>query len=520
MTRWPANLSRSTLLALTVTVVSSVASAQATYDLVYTPLPPGYDEGFCVGINNFDDAVGVNQALGVAPRSFLFVNGVMTEIKPFDFVANAYVPCDNAARDINDAGTIIGDRVPTGLTVLKPYKLDGTLGSGGSLTTYLMSQPTQLGYGLKINNNGVFGVTSRRTEFGSNWRNLLMTGPETFVDATGTTASGYNSGSLTDISETGTVISYTSNPQGGYSTQTVLANGTLVPNGSAWFMQGLSPNGLWRVGFDLGNVPILSSAVPPNNGQGIGLPRPGNLAYQPRDMNDADEIIGIVYVGSSILPVIWRNRTTAPERLSDIIDPALAAGRTDWRLVDINACGVIVGFARTTDGKWRGFVATPKGGFDLQLYINDYMGNYADRTAKVELLSSNGSTVLVSSPRRMNALGEFTFPSTRTGGFQLRIKPDGCLSRVHTTALVPPFRTYVGVQYTPGDIDNDNEISILDYLSLSAYFERNSTDGLSPAWTQKDASGIRPKDADIDGDGEVSILDYLRLSAAFGQSGQ
>jgi hypothetical protein len=237
-------------------------------------------------------------------------------------------------------------------------------------------------------------------------------------------------------------------------------------------------------------------------------------------MNDADEIIGIVYVGSSILPVIWRNRTTAPERLSDIIDPALAAGRTDWRLVDINACGVIVGFARTTDGKWRGFVATPKGGFDLQLYINDYMGNYADRTAKVELLSSNGSTVLVSSPRRMNAQGEFTFPSTRTGGFQLRIKPDGCLSRVHATALVPPFRTYVGVQYTPGDIDNDNEISILDYLSLSAYFERNSTDGLSPAWTQKDASGIRPKDADIDGDGEVSILDYLRLSAAFGQSGQ
>jgi hypothetical protein len=58
-----------------------------------------------------------------------------------------------------------------------------------------------------------------------------------------------------------------------------------------------------------------------------------------------------------------------------------------------------------------------------------------------------------------------------------------------------------------GDVDGDNEVSILDYLELSAKYGLTTSD-----------PGFNPN-ADLDGDGEVSILDYLILSANYGLVG-
>ena len=75
------------------------------------------------------------------------------------------------------------------------------------------------------------------------------------------------------------------------------------------------------------------------------------------------------------------------------------------------------------------------------------------------------------------------------------------------------------IAFKGGDIDNDNEVSILDYLALSAFLGQQRVTSI-PAWTAFNATyGCSAQDADIDGDDEVSILDYLILSANYGLQG-
>jgi hypothetical protein len=72
-----------------------------------------------------------------------------------------------------------------------------------------------------------------------------------------------------------------------------------------------------------------------------------------------------------------------------------------------------------------------------------------------------------------------------------------------------------------GDVDGDNEVSILDYLALSAYYGQISWDGAAvpAAWETLDTDNLAPYMCDLDEDGEVSILDYLILSGNYGLTG-
>jgi hypothetical protein len=44
-------------------------------------------------------------------------------------------------------------------------------------------------------------------------------------------------------------------------------------------------------------------------------------------------------------------------------------------------------------------------------------------------------------------------------------------------------------------------------------------DTTAPNWNTPDVDGVRPKDTDLDNDGEVSILDYILLSTNYGLQG-
>lgn len=85
-------------------------------------------------------------------------------------------------------------------------------------------------------------------------------------------------------------------------------------------------------------------------------------------------------------------------------------------------------------------------------------------------------------------------------------------------ATADPVLSNDGISYTytfnllNGDIDFDNEVTILDYLILSGYYERSNTDA---DWNVVGSDGFRPSDADLDGDGTVSILDYLIVSGNY-----
>jgi len=65
-----------------------------------------------------------------------------------------------------------------------------------------------------------------------------------------------------------------------------------------------------------------------------------------------------------------------------------------------------------------------------------------------------------------------------------------------------------GVRLRNGDVDGDNEVSLLDFAALVGAFG-----------TSRGSIGWDPN-ADLDGDGEVTLYDFGILVSNFGLSGE
>jgi hypothetical protein len=91
-------------------------------------------------------------------------------------------------------------------------------------------------------------------------------------------------------------------------------------------------------------------------------------------------------------------------------------------------------------------------------------------------------------------------------GYRLVLKPSGYL-RANVPAELGFGAATVNVPMYGGDVDGDNEVTILDYISLSSVYG-----SLSGGPTYLEA-------ADFDRDGEVSIIDYLVLSENYERVG-
>lgn len=91
-------------------------------------------------------------------------------------------------------------------------------------------------------------------------------------------------------------------------------------------------------------------------------------------------------------------------------------------------------------------------------------------------------------------------------GYRLVLKPAGYL-RANVPAELGFGAAAVNVPLYGGDVDGDNEVTILDYISLSSVYG-----SLSGGPTYLEA-------ADFDRDGEVSIIDYLVLSENYERVG-
>jgi hypothetical protein len=112
-------------------------------------------------------------------------------------------------------------------------------------------------------------------------------------------------------------------------------------------------------------------------------------------------------------------------------------------------------------------------------------------------------------PTQSGNVAEFARSTASRGNFDIVLKPRTFLSRLLSNQFVGPNGIQnVNRTFINGDIDGDDEISILDYLALSAAYETASG---QPGYSA---------DADLDGDGEVSILDYLILSRNYGLAGE
>jgi hypothetical protein len=110
-------------------------------------------------------------------------------------------------------------------------------------------------------------------------------------------------------------------------------------------------------------------------------------------------------------------------------------------------------------------------------------------------------TVLTSTANVANN-GTFNVAGVPNGTYDITYTSGKYLVRKLSNVDVSNGNINVGtVNLTVGDIDGDNEVSILDYIALSS------------------AYGTTNAASDLDWDGEVSILDYILLSTNYGLVG-
>jgi hypothetical protein len=168
-----------------------------------------------------------------------------------------------------------------------------------------------------------------------------------------------------------------------------------------------------------------------------------------------------------------------------------------------NAQGNFIGYDLTT---WKGIVSVCREA-QINVLLRDWTGPNADSNVMATLVepAATGQFGFSASIPIVNGFssGNFLVPNA---SMPLRLKYGHWLSQV-----VAPVARGNTLRYTfnltNGDCDGDNEITILDYIDLSAAY--GTTSGM-PGWNPN---------ADLDGDGEVTILDYLILSGNFGSVG-
>ncbi len=141
------------------------------------------------------------------------------------------------------------------------------------------------------------------------------------------------------------------------------------------------------------------------------------------------------------------------------------------------------------------------GNIDLRDYIGDPM-----QVPVMMELRSDGSLVRTETVYT-DASGNYVISDVSPGSYQVAFKASHWLRVVVHVRLVDADVDGVNVALTNGDVDGDNEVTLLDFGQMVAAF------GTIPGDSQWNA------EADLDGDGEVNLFDFGTLVRSFGAAG-
>ncbi|MBS1704565.1 MAG: hypothetical protein JST40_01720 [Armatimonadetes bacterium] len=197
--------------------------------------------------------------------------------------------------------------------------------------------------------------------------------------------------------------------------------------------------------------------------------------------------------------------------LSNLTADLAAKNWVIFRMGGINDTGVISGFGYVNGGTpLQSFRATPQ--ISGTVNLNEYLGDVAGQVVSVEVGTESVGTAT------LDAAGNFTIPSGGfVGNYQVFVKGSHWLRRASAPVNIGPGGVSgLTFDLINGDIDNDNMVTVFDYVVLSEYFDRTSDDA---DWNAIGANGSAPKDADLDGDGAITIFDYVILSDNFDMFG-
>lgn len=168
-----------------------------------------------------------------------------------------------------------------------------------------------------------------------------------------------------------------------------------------------------------------------------------------------------------------------------------------------NATGTVM-FMKQTNGEF--YVLADPGTVSGQIELQGYVyPTYYPIEVEVEIPGGGIDETI----NMVNGfLGHYAVDCTSRDVRNLRFKAPRFLSRVLYDIDLSVGNDHFDVQLLNGDVDMDNEVTLVDFGLVSAAF--GSIDG-DPNWNP---------DADLDGDGEVTLVDYSFIASNFGLAGE
>lgn len=171
---------------------------------------------------------------------------------------------------------------------------------------------------------------------------------------------------------------------------------------------------------------------------------------------------------------------------------------------------VIVGTAMGPDGHIEAYTANVPvpGGVEATVALNGYVGDPSAIDFTVQIYNAGTNVLRETRVLRLDSQGTLILDTALRGSFDLYLQGGAFLRKASRSVNITAGGAgNVNFSMDSGDVDGDNEVTLVDYNLLRNAL--NSVDGDSN-WNPN---------ADLNGDGEVSLVDYGILSANFGKGG-
>lgn len=514
---------RTAALAFAVACATVASASYPTYQIVDLGTLPGGTFSRAYGVNNLGNVVGVANNADGRSRGF-FWNGSFQTVVPDGSgdIGPGQQALHSYAHDINDANQIVGYRdhyyASAGFNVNRAFRW--TPGQTvQNIPNFASAYPYE---------NVAYGINDAGTVVGySNGRNGSMNyQPFRWTQAGGTVWMG----SLTGNNGTN-CYGLDINAQAeicGYGQNSSLEYRSFRSSGSSLINMGGFPNPLifepplesygqaindanTVAGYYKINLSTYRAFVKTASGayEDLGL-LPGSNSddsAQAWGINDSGEIVGSCEVGNANHRAFIYEYRQGSWQMSDL-NSRINSG-TGWVLehaTDISDNGYIVGYGKR-NGVQRAFLLRPSAIVTGQVTLQDFDGDGAGYWAAIEVRDAANGQLLETQWTVLGANGTYSIQTNKVGNRYLVAKVWHWLAKKTSPMNLTTNWNNVNFTLKNGDVDQDNEVSIMDYGILSAAF------GSSPG------SGNWSAPADLNGDMGVDIGDYAILSMNFGMVG-
>lgn len=143
-----------------------------------------------------------------------------------------------------------------------------------------------------------------------------------------------------------------------------------------------------------------------------------------------------------------------------------------------------------------------------KLTYQDFVGDVQQHPVTIQITNPGSSTVIETQVVTPNIAPSYSFTSSLRGTYDVYFKGNHWLRKKMSNVVISATATTIAdVSLLGGDVDNDNAVTIFDYIPLSDSFDKVVGD-----------SGFNAN-ADLDGDDAVTIFDYITLSGNFDKTG-